>query len=89
MDPEVQHVNDISQKLATFTIDTDTNSSIHTGSDQGDDSTETESMIDRSVQLSQCICLYCMYTSVTYRCSSLLNVVKLYRKYYTFIGVYY
>ena len=49
MDPEVQHVNDISQKLATFTIDTDTNSSIHTGSDQGDDSTETESMIDRSV----------------------------------------
>ena len=57
MDPEVQHVNDISQKLATFTIDTDTNSSIHTGSDQGD-STETESMIDRSVQLSQCICMY-------------------------------
>ena len=47
LDPEVQHVNDISQKLACFTIDTDTNSSIHTGSDQGD-STETESVIDRS-----------------------------------------
>lgn len=60
MDPEVEHVNDISQKLATFTIDTDTNSSIHTGSDQGD-STETESMIDRSVsvQLSQCILSVC------------------------------
>lgn len=48
MDPEAQHVTDISQKLASFTIDTDTNSSIHTGSDPGD-STETESMIDRLV----------------------------------------
>ena len=64
MDPEVQHVNDISQKLATFTIDTDTNSSIHTGSDQGD-STETESMIDRSVQLSQCICMYVHERNIT------------------------
>ncbi|XP_067932030.1 nonsense-mediated mRNA decay factor SMG5-like [Watersipora subatra] len=46
-DPEVQHVKEISRKLATFTIDTDTNSSIHTGSDLSD-STETESLVDRS-----------------------------------------
>ena len=45
-DPEVHHVNEISRKLATFTIDTDTNSSIHTGSDLSD-STETESLVDR------------------------------------------
>ena len=42
---------EISQKLLSFQIDTDTNSSIHTFSDAGD-STETESLVDRSVRVS-------------------------------------
>jgi len=45
-DPEVKHVEEISHKLAHFVIDTDTNSSIQTESDNGD-STETESTVDR------------------------------------------
>ncbi|KAF6039138.1 SMG5 [Bugula neritina] len=46
-DPEVHHVDEISRKLADFTIDTDTNSSIHTGSDHSDD-TDIDSVIDRN-----------------------------------------